>query len=78
MPHGASFILSKLFSAQYVPSVESIRVLTQSIFMNVVTGGSDIEAIVNKIAIELSAENIVIDDGSSIGNSESALNEKAL
>ena len=73
VPHSAGFILSKMFSAQDLPAIEEVKVLPQSIFMNMGNTGGDTEAVINKVASELNAQKIAIADAYEISEREGAL-----
>ena len=71
--HSAGFIMSKIFAAADLPAIEEIKVLPQSILMNMGKSGGDTEAVVTKIAAELNAQRITIGEAAYISESEGAL-----
>ena len=73
IPHNAAFILSQLYCAENLPAIEEIKVLPQSVFMNMGNNGGNVEAVINKIALELNAQRIALDEVFQISANEGAL-----
>ena len=73
IPHSAGVILSTMFAAQDLPIVSEIKMLPQSIFINLGLTGGNTEAVVGKIANELNAQRIALGDVCSIDEKKGAI-----
>lgn len=73
IPHSAGVILSTMFAAQDLPIVSEIKMLPQSIFINLGLTGGNTEAVVGKIANELNAQRIALGDVCSIDEKKAQL-----